>query len=76
MRKLLMTALLSALMLCLCGCEPPASEETSTTTEAVTTTAETSASETTTSKIGGFIVYDEMPEDGGTFEWEEVDTAE
>ncbi len=40
------------------------------TTAETTTTAEITASETTTSKIGGFIVYDELPEDGDT--WEEI----
>jgi len=88
MKKLLLTFFACGIILCLCGCENPEKQDTTTTTavtttEAVeTTTAETtttpaeSVSETTTSRIGGFIVYDEMPEDGGEFEWEEVGTAE
>ena len=41
-----------------------------TSAEAAATTAEITAPETTTSRIGGFIVYDQLPEDGDS--WEEI----
>ncbi len=83
MRKILTAAFVAAVMICLCGCEPPEKEETTTTTatttatttttSAVTTASETeeqTVSETTTGKVGGFIVYEEAP--GADIEWEEI----
>ena len=58
---------MAALILSLSGCNPPENEEQTTTT-AETTVSEAPA-ETTTSSLGGFIVYDMLPED--EISWEE-----
>lgn len=88
MKRIITAVFVSALIVCLCGCENPEKKEASTTTTVVTTTEQTvsetitqaaetteqTSAETTTGKIGGFIIYDEAP--GADVTWEDIGAEE